>query len=578
MVNADCLFVRLNICFEVASRNQPTGSIFGLAEFLTAVAILAAAYSISDERYKFRIAVSAVPLPQVFFWTTTVVGVGIVLVKLWFDLALPIPRFANSPQYFESVFALSFVLPISFWIYVGFISPPIFKSRNAMKFARQTFSLLSNGNETQLTAVAQEIGRSAYAIVAIARRRVKRRNLHIGGISIEMPLEAKVASDLILMLGDRRLCRAIAIHVPWVAAEIFRCVAKDGLDDIPLAQFSRNVARELFNNTDSAIHHEGDGFRSGLLGYTKPVSRELFGHADLINELARRGGSPLEHIWLDTDSWNQVSWRTYGRAGLMFLENHLNRSLNRNHSYAASQIFHTFTHACIDAYKINAMGDGYGESIEYRKIEITIEFVEKSLELLEKYHVEAPQKQPADQRFNDFFDNLAEIAFELLISVASINSPDWKNWQIQNNMYWMPLMQGFDDTRAWRIFRSRLQRKIYREVRNMDRYLNYKGARVLSVCLNVMGLSEEHEAHRPPEYRALKRLILRWIAKNYLRMREELPDAAAACLGGTISFDVTRQCLVKTYSAGLSREPAREYLTLDGFKAANSLGGQPSGA
>ena len=82
-------------------------------------------------------------------------------------------------------------------------------------------------------------------------------------------------------------------------------------------------------------------------------------------------------------------------------------------------------------------------------------------------------------------------------------------------------------------------------------------------CLNVMGLIPgTGKGAFQREHRALHRALLVWTQRNYLRMHRESPKVAEACLIGSISFDANRNILVKTYAQGLSREPAREYLSL----------------
>jgi hypothetical protein len=101
--SADCLYEAVKVCFTAA---QPTSSspIFGVVVFLTAVAIFAVAYSMSDDKYKFRISIAWLPLGLVLFLATTFVGIALIIVALWFELALPIPRVLNNQRYFEAFF------------------------------------------------------------------------------------------------------------------------------------------------------------------------------------------------------------------------------------------------------------------------------------------------------------------------------------------------------------------------------------------------------------------------------------------------------------------------------------------
>jgi hypothetical protein len=116
-------------------------------------------------------------------------------------------------------------------------------------------------------------------------------------------------------------------------------------------------------------------------------------------------------------------------------------------------------------------------------------------------------------------------------------------------------------TKAWKIVQFKLRRLLYDEVVQMDRIPNFKSARVLGICLNVMGL-ELGTGEVGREHRPLQRVILAWTRRNYLRVRCEYPKVADACLVGGISYDAKRKRLVKTYAEGLNRKPDQRYLAL----------------
>lgn len=96
----------------------------------------------------------------------------------------------------------------------------------------------------------------------------------------------------------------------------------------------------------------------------------------------------------------------------------------------------------------------------------------------------------------------------------------------------------------------------------MEEYPNFKGARVIAVCLNTMGFRLDHAVHKPKETRALKRALIGWIRKHYLTIFERYPEVARACTGGGITFDEEELTLIKTYSSLLGKEPNRDFFPL----------------
>lgn len=97
----------------------------------------------------------------------------------------------------------------------------------------------------------------------------------------------------------------------------------------------------------------------------------------------------------------------------------------------------------------------------------------------------------------------------------------------------------------------------------MEQLPNYKSARLLGICLNVMGFRVgDHKGYGREEY-PLRRAVLAWTKKHYMNIRTELPDVADAVLMGSITFDETEGQLVKTYTKGLNREAPKDILELE---------------
>jgi hypothetical protein len=97
----------------------------------------------------------------------------------------------------------------------------------------------------------------------------------------------------------------------------------------------------------------------------------------------------------------------------------------------------------------------------------------------------------------------------------------------------------------------------------MKRFPNFKGARILSYCLNVMGLKRK-EGDYDRDSRALHQAILLWTKKNYAWLYAENPRVAEACLADGMTWDAKSRRIVLTYLAdGLRLTPAYVYLDVD---------------
>lgn len=565
-MDESCLKRVLDICIVPAQTND-AAQIFGIADFLATVAIFVVAYSLSDATYKFRSAASSVPYKLVLFYATLAGGVGLLLSSFWFTLNLPIPRVLNDPFIFQISIAALLIGVLCIWMFRSFVRPPQFSHRNAIPFAREVFRGITDGDEAQLIACVHEVGRSAEAIVREASRREVRRAVIDGGLQYYIPDSAQVASEILSLIGDRRFCRVVARRMPWVAAEVFRAAAQDDADVRHLVQFSRNVSAEFFADVESAIHHEDDEFYSGLIGHLKPVSSAMFGNSRLVEKLATVGGSPLHLLFLGERDWPLKSWETYNKSVLLYLDSKLEKNAGTYVSTDMYQVFLGYKYVCNDLYLVNDMDDSTCyQSFQYRKFNEIVGFVRRAIDLLEKHSVVAdrfPSRHNGRFFPQDLYDHLTKIALDLFASAGAVDTADFRNWSVQHNTLWSDLMPEFNNGKAQDVFRRRLQRVIWDQVSDMGRLPNFVGARVLSVCLNVLGFRMDHAVQKPIGTRALKRLINGWMRANFLTLHADYPMVAQACIGGTISFDKDNNRLVKTYRASLGKEPAREYLYLD---------------
>ena len=97
----------------------------------------------------------------------------------------------------------------------------------------------------------------------------------------------------------------------------------------------------------------------------------------------------------------------------------------------------------------------------------------------------------------------------------------------------------------------------------LRRFPNFKGAKILAYCLNVMGFTDRGGAS-DRDIRVLQRAVLSWTRRNYSWLRREHPRVAEACLINGVSFDRKHTRLVKTYPAdGLRLKPERFFFEVE---------------
>jgi hypothetical protein len=106
----------------------------------------------------------------------------------------------------------------------------------------------------------------------------------------------------------------------------------------------------------------------------------------------------------------------------------------------------------------------------------------------------------------------------------------------------------------------KLSRLLFDEIRELETLAHYKSARILGLCLNVMDLKIGDKKGYGSEEFPLRKTVLNWTKKNYLKLVEAQPEVAAACLAGVRrSYDPrtsnpTTKLIDATYTAGTSLE------------------------
>ena len=223
--------------------------------------------------------------------------------------------------------------------------------------------------------------------------------------------------------------------------------------------------------------------------------------------------------------------------------------------------------AASDLYKLNGLSNTW-DNDPVRRLSVAIDFILETIQILDekvgKNHIRLRVKEKHGHPRESFYDHIASMIFEVIFHAAAVSSPSWECWTIQHNSVWGKL---FDFQRmnnpAGSIVKFKLRRLLYDEVVRMKRFPNFKGAKILSFCLNVMGLESSQDSH-DRDSRPLHKAILAWTKKNYAWLHEYNARIAEHCLVDGLIYEPDNFRIVKVYPAeGLRRAPAYVYLDID---------------
>lgn len=151
--------------------------------------------------------------------------------------------------------------------------------------------------------------------------------------------------------------------------------------------------------------------------------------------------------------------------------------------------------------------------------------------------------------------------YEIIYDAAGVRGDPDKCWAVHHNAVWGRFF-GLKRGPVRADLHRRLARRVQKEIHDMDRFPNYKSARILGLILNVVGVKASHRKTGRPAERAIQVLVQSWFKRRFLDVRREYPDVAEWCLLGSITYDEELRRLVKTYAKGTRPEPNRAFMQL----------------
>ncbi|MGR6738520.1 MULTISPECIES: hypothetical protein [Pseudomonas] len=564
MVSEQCFAA---VCFIPLDSNG--SKLFGFSEFLAGLALMVLAWTIGDVRYRFRVQTAPVPLQGVTFSVVATVGILTLLTDLWRAQGWLIPQ-GNllTPASWQTLLAGIFLLTFLTWAWFAFIRRPTFGKRNAKRYAQTLYRLILKGDPTELAVAADELTYSARALVHYATDRRDLERYHgkqnKGGLQPDPPAVVGYANDLLLLMADKRFCRVIVESSPGTALAIFLEMGETKKYGIQVEIFAKNIVKEALLNTNSFLYHEAEGYDSGLIGYHKPLSQAMFGNYMMVETIR----TLLEPDIIGKSKWSAAQWKAYSRLVLITLQDYADTSY-WNHSTVLYCALDYIESAVSGLYKLNTVTNTW-DSDDFQCLRVVMEFISDAVKILDEKGVPAHIRRRVKVEYGppreSFCDHLANLIFEVIFHASAVNSPQWECWSLQHNTIWAPMRSQLNGP-VGQVIKFKLRRLLYNEVADMIRFPNFKGAKILSFCLNVMGLKiSEGDFYK--DNRPLHKAILAWTKKHYVWLRSDTPRVAEACLVDGITYDAENLQLVKSYTADvLQREPRYVRLQLEPAQA-----------
>lgn len=540
--------------------------LFGFPDFLTGLALMALAWTIGDVRYRFRIRSAPIPLQGITYIVVAFVGILTLLTDLWRAQGWLVPRIeVITPASWQILLAGVYFLTLLIWIWFAFIRPPRFGKRNTKRYAQTLYRFILKGSQKELAIVADELRSSISALVKYATIKESKYEISPNQEEKKKKKVEAYADDILLLIADKRLCKAIVEYAPGTLLTLFNEIGESEKYGIRIETFAQNIVSESLNNKNSFLYHEVDGYESGLIGYLKPLTQAMFGNYVLVETI----GTMLDVDFDIKSNWDVEQFDAYCRICLMVFNNYIEKGYG-GHSHTLYRAMSNIKYAVQDVNILNGDVDGNWDNPICARLRQAINFIVKAVKILEEKDaakglaMRTLRRNSGNNQNRSVYDNVSDVIFEIIYAASAVYRPRERCWFIQNNLVWSELF-NFNklDGQAGYIVKKKVCRLLYREIAGMKSLPNFKGARILAFCLNVLGLRIKNEEYYK-DSRPLQKVVLGFTTKNYAWLRSKNVNVSDHCLVDGFTYDVDNHRIVLTYPAGgLSLEPHYDYLVVD---------------
>lgn len=546
------------LCLVNLDPNGP--KIFGFSELLAGLALMVLAWTIADTRYRFRIKTAPIPLEKITFWVVLIVGCLTILTDLWRANGLPVIK-GNliSPAGWQASLAGVFFINFIGWVWFAFIKPSKYGKLTSKRYIATVYQCILRGSKTELSIVADELARSSKRLIFYAtdfKSEVSDEHLS------NLPDVEAIANDMLSLISDKRFCKAVIKSSQNLALNLFTEVERSNKYGVLLGIFSKNLLTEAIKYEDSFLYHESDFYESGFIGSYRPLSRAMFGNSRMIDKLE----VTFDVGWDFEKTWTTIELKAYVRAFLIFVNGYIKDGVPR-HSFVMNRTLASISQKSNDLHKVNGIANSW-DSEPVQKLGVIVNLLKEIIKKLDKkekafyYNLRIKDKNPYPH--HSIYDTVAKAMYEVIHNASYVNNPWWDCWSIHHNTLLGSFFDVFEVTgQAGKIIQHKLRREIYDEIKRMETFPNFQGARVLGFCLFVMGFKVSKE-HSSKSVYALHKAMLNWVKINFKLLHERNPKVSSACLFTTITYDVDTNSLVRVHEArGLRDKERYEYFVLD---------------
>ncbi|MDI3297424.1 hypothetical protein [Janthinobacterium tructae] len=536
-------------CFALA-KDSP--KFFGFAEYLAALALMVVAWTLAGIRYKFRIGVAIFPLLRMSFVIVAFVGVATLATDFWrAEERFLIEGTIISPAGWQALLGGLFLFVFLSWIWFAIIFPSKFNRWNSEFFKNALHRIILKGNVDECRDIAEELGRSAGAIIHHAWTFTEYRQIYGNGLPQLGFVKNKIykvrshANSILMLIADMRFCRYLVKDSSVVIFDIFYEVVDAKKYDISIGVFAKNITVAAIEDRSSFVYQEVGGFHNGYIGEARSFTTILYGDYDLI-ESANCIFSIFECY---SKGWDDEQWAAYFNLILVVFKNYVVSGKDGERSRTFLMVMGGLNLVAYPDIDLTVGGGSWRENVEYKKFAEVCGFLKKSISILNNNrtstHPIPMRKIDNNGVCQDIYDDLASAVYDKISIASQVRSDKGYCWQMQYRIVWNGFFGVGTNYEASKIIKYKVRRLIYDGILELKTWPNFNGANLISMMLRIHGFLGVG-GNLDKEARNFHGLVLKWLKVNYIELVGRDPNVAMACLFDEIEYDAVGKRLLKT--------------------------------
>lgn len=525
----------INEWWQVSSKIIRKDDYDPVLDFSGLIAILAfalAIYTLEQPKYRIRQATAIIPIKNTLFCMLVVFGFILFLIEAAIRFEWQI-YWIIEPNAINLAFAACIAILTAYWMMICFLRPQKYNFWTAPRFFDESFRGIINGTEQEILALANELLRELDKLIA---HYPKKASIYDGMTKTE-----EYTYDIFELIEDPRFCQIVAKNMPSFPAHFVDLLVKGSRFDTPAPAIIRRIVIAMLSDKKSALFVENEWLASGYTGLNKPITKSIFRNWSKFESSSMQWSSPLDLSYPHAQEWDADGWRVYFGMAAEYI-NGIDSHVPLTQLNGVKEILRTMEIAYRRPAKNNQDYEYSDPKRPDARIRIANKFLHEIVEFADK-RGERVYFDRNDKYFNgnDFSSQIAVMLEESIMYTASIEGNDfYQLWQAQHNDFWYMLQDHkIADSPTMKSVRRKIRRTIWEEVKRMDGFPNYKGAKYVRLILFVEGFyTEDHRNNvLKHDYWPLVKVISKWLQKNYRRISNTHPPVAEAMLPIGFRYD-----------------------------------------